>query len=63
MSNIKKSITINPWTHTPEYQGIQRYQVVHTVNTTTPKLFDDLTEDDVNKLIEAGIKVTIKPRN
>ena len=42
--------------------GTHNYYVLTTKNTTTPKLTEVLTEEQVNDLIGQGYEVTVKPR-
>ena len=57
MADTKESITVKQVSHgTNSY----RYKVLNAVNTTEPKVGDQLTEEQVKELIKPWFKVAIK---
>ena len=63
MSDIKQAITVEQRRNYGDANWDVCYYVQQAINITTPKINDILTEDEINKLIKDGIKITIKPIN
>ena len=61
MSKLNRSVTVEQRKTAVQSKWEIYYVVRQTINTTSPKINDELSEDDINSLIDNGVKITIKP--
>ena len=61
MSKLNQSVTVEQRKTAVQTKWNVYYVVLQTINITSPKISAELSEEDINNLINHGIKVTIKP--
>ena len=60
IKTMSQSITVEQRKTAVQSKWDIYYIVVQAINITTPKINDELSEKEVNKLISEDVKVTIK---